>query len=263
MPWGCPHLPVQRHSQCYYRCTAVRSFRGYGLEHQVGSEEEGNCHIFVHVSSSVSELHFICDNQLDPELKFLTNANPRVVLLLRCPITTIPSMMETEFLYESSDFTWQAVAPTVWLQISYNLAVITACIPTMKNVFDSMSGNFTAEIDAPYKLTALTGAGNMGFEALDQAPSQARSHLGSQGSSLKLHTAAPNQAACFATDGRRRNSKRAGKDDESKSESVQNLTDGVVLVTEEVNVQFEDDRPSSALGSYGSWDSSHHRITGT
>lgn len=171
--------------------------------------------------------------------------------------------MQTDFLYENSDFTWLAVSPTVWIQISYNLAVITACIPTMKNVFDSLSGNFSAEIDAPYKLTAVTGARSMGLEAsaLDQEPSQSGSHFSSQGRGLKLHTAAPNQAACYATEGRRYSANRARKDDGSKSESVQNLTDGVVLVTEEVNVQFEDDRSSSPLGSYQSWDATHHRIT--
>lgn len=185
------------------------------------------------------------------------------VPLHRCPITTIPSLMQTEFLYENIDFTWLAVSPTVWLQISYNLAVITACIPTMKNVFDSLSGNFSAEIDAPYKLTAVTGGRSRGFEAsaLDQGSSQTHSHIDSQGTSLKLHTAAPNQAACYATDGRRYSSNRTKKDADGQSESVQNLTDGVVLVTEEVNVQFEDDRPSSPLGSYDSWDATHHRIT--
>ncbi|KAG6355054.1 hypothetical protein INS49_004135 [Diaporthe citri] len=122
-----------------------------------------------------------------------------------CPIPTIPSLMRTEFQYENGDFTWLAVTPTVWLQISYNLAMITACIPTMKNLFDNLSGNFSAEIDAPYKLTAVTGTRSMGFEAsaLGQEPSQAHSHISTQGTSLNLHTAAPNQAACYATDGRR------------------------------------------------------------
>lgn len=181
-----------------------------------------------------------------------------------CPITIIPSLMHTGFLYENGDFTWLAVAPTVWLQISYNLAVITACIPTMKNVFDNLSGNFSAEIDAPYKLTAMAGARSMGFKAsaLDQESSQAHSHSDPQDTTLKLHTASPSQTACYATDRRRQSSARAMKDDESGSESVRNLTDGVVLVTEEVNVQFEDDRPSSTLGSYNSWDSMHNRIIG-
>lgn len=135
----------------------------------------------------------------------------------------------------------------------------------MKNVFDSLSGNFSAEIDAPYKLTAVTGARSMGFEAsaLGQEPSQARSHISTQSTSLKLHTAVPNQAACYATDGRQHSSRRARKDDDGQSESVQNLTDGVVLVTEEVNVQFEEDRPPSTLGSFDSWDATHHRITRT
>ncbi|KAI7775461.1 hypothetical protein LA080_006793 [Diaporthe eres] len=174
-------------------------------------------------------------------------------------------LMKTEFLYEDSDFTWMTVSPTVWLQISYNLAVITACIPTMKNVFDSLSGNFSAEIDAPYKLTAVTGARSMEFEAsgLDQEPSQTRSHNNTQGTSLKLHMAVPNQAACYATDGRRHSSNRARKEDDGQSESVQNLTDGVVLVTEEVSVQFEDDRPPSTVGSHDSWDATRHRIAGT
>lgn len=96
----------------------------------------------------------------------------------------------------------------------------------------------------------------MDFEAstLDQEPSQTRSHIDTQGTSLRLHTAAPNQAACYATGERRYSSKRTRKDDDGQDESVQNLAADVVLVTEEVNVQFGDDRPSSSPGSYDSWD---------
>lgn len=173
--------------------------------------------------------------------------------------------MNTGFLYEGSDFTWLAVHPTVWLQISYNLAVITACIPTMKNVFDSMSGNFSAEIDAPYTLTSVKGARTMRLEpsVQDEDSSQAYFGSGSHDGNLKLHTASPSQVACYSTDRGRYISSRVKNDDESKSESVRNLTDGVVLVTEEVDVQFEDDRLSSNLESYNSWDPSNRRITGT
>lgn len=134
----------------------------------------------------------------------------------------------------------------------------------MKNVFDNLSGNFSAEIDAPYKLTAVSGARSMGFRAsaLDQDSSQSQSLSDPRSTNLKLHTAPPSQTACYATDRRRYSSARARKDNESESESVQNLTAGVVLVTDEVNIQFEDDRPSSPLESCETWNAAGRRVTG-
>lgn len=236
----------------------MRSVGCNGVAHQVGCKEKCNCHLLVQFSNPVS-------NRLYLRLAIQQRADTDRASLLRCPITIIPSFMYTEFLYQSSDFTWLAVHPTVWLQISYNLAIITACIPTMKNVFDGLSGNFSAEIDAPYTLTSVKGARGMRLEpsVQDQQPSQAHSGSGSHDANLRLHTASPSQAACYSTTRGRCSSSRAKGDNGSKSESVQNLTGGVVLVTAEVDVQFETDRPSSNLGSYTSWDLSNQRITGT
>lgn len=135
----------------------------------------------------------------------------------------------------------------------------------MKNVFDNLSGNFSAEIDAPYKLTAVSGARSMGFHVstLDQDSSQSQSLSDLRSANLKLHTAPPSQTACYATDRRRYSSAKIRRDNESESESVQNLTAGVVLVTDEVNVQFEDDRPSSPLEFREAWNSTDRHLMGT
>ncbi|ORY55241.1 uncharacterized protein BCR38DRAFT_414968 [Pseudomassariella vexata] len=82
-----------------------------------------------------------------------------------CPITSIPALLETSCLYNhTSDFTWLALQPTTWLEVSYNLSVITACIPSLKGAFDIWLGNtMRLDIDAPYQLNRV--AGKIGLEA--------------------------------------------------------------------------------------------------
>lgn len=173
----------------------------------------------------------------------------------------IPALLYQDHLFQSNDFTWLAVNPTIWLQISYNLSVISACIPSMKNIFDSFTGNFSAAIDVPYNLTTLTNKSGSRAKAryLGKSTGGSRSTI-MDDHGLKLTPAHPSRTSCYTSDGFPSGART--RDDDGQSESVRKLTDGVVLVTEEVEIQFEN-RPSSAVGSQSSWDSPCRRMTGS
>jgi hypothetical protein len=74
----------------------------------------------------------------------------------------LPSLTTAEdFLQDPSDRTWNAVIPMIWLQISLNMSLFTACIPSLSGVIDSILVSATyGAIQAPYQLTrARAGAG--------------------------------------------------------------------------------------------------------
>lgn len=76
------------------------------------------------------------------------------------PFLVLPSITTAEgFMQDHTDRTWKAVTPTIWLQISLNMSLFTACIPSLRGVIDSILVSTTAgAIQAPYRLTR-TGAG--------------------------------------------------------------------------------------------------------
>ncbi|KXJ96779.1 hypothetical protein Micbo1qcDRAFT_229597 [Microdochium bolleyi] len=77
---------------------------------------------------------------------------------LLCAITVAPVLPRISYVYNGAgtDFSWDAVIPTISLTIASHLAVITACIPSLKGVFDSWLGNtFGIDIDAPYQLERI------------------------------------------------------------------------------------------------------------
>lgn len=48
--------------------------------------------------------------------------------------------------------------PTIWLQISLNLSIITACIPSLKSVLDSLFADTGVIVQAPYELSRNSAA---------------------------------------------------------------------------------------------------------
>lgn len=108
----------------------------------------------------------------------------------------IPTLLSQDHLQPSNDFTWLAVEPTIWMQISFNLSVITACIPTMKNIFDSLSGIFSVAIDAPYTLTTIAGKSGMQTTALDKETASSGSHAIVDSECHNLTGASSNLANC-------------------------------------------------------------------
>lgn len=128
----------------------------------------------------------------------------------------------------------------VWMQISYNLSVITSCIPTIKSVFDSLVGALSGTvIDAPYNLTARPGKSGLTATPLgvDRRSLGAYFAAGADGR-LKLSPDIQSQTACYTTADRGLRGKGMSRSG-YRSESVRHLTDGSVMVMEEVEIDFE------------------------
>lgn len=81
------------------------------------------------------------------------------------PIVCIPCLTTAHsFLYDYSDPTWSGIWPTIWLQISTGLSILTACIPSLKAVLDSWLGQVgSAPMDPPYELQK--GGGTVRLQA--------------------------------------------------------------------------------------------------
>lgn len=137
--------------------------------------------------------------------------------------------------------------PTVWQQMSYNLSVITACIPTIKTVFDTLSGS-NGPVDVPYQPTVTAGTRMQGFQATDLGHNERGSTA-----SLALHRIEvpifgpdfKNQARCYTAPRAVGSAITDSKDRDDGSESERNLTHGMVMITEEVEVGFESMHESS------------------
>ncbi|TDZ48403.1 hypothetical protein CTRI78_v008175 [Colletotrichum trifolii] len=76
------------------------------------------------------------------------------------PILSIPGLVSTHnFASNFTDSTWHAVPHVIWLQCTLGLSVLTACVPSLKGVVDSLMGSTSvAAIQAPYQLDS-SGAG--------------------------------------------------------------------------------------------------------
>ncbi|KAG8157217.1 hypothetical protein KVR01_012925 [Diaporthe batatas] len=87
----------------------------------------------------------------------------RIVVLfgsrILVPVLVLPSLMTGGgFLHFYKDRTWKAVAPMIWLQISVNMSLFIACVPSLRGVIDSILVSTTAgAIQAPYHLTRTGG----------------------------------------------------------------------------------------------------------
>lgn len=111
----------------------------------------------------------------------------------RVPFLVLPSLTTAqEYLQNHTDRTWEAVNPTIWIQISLNMSLFTACIPSLRGVIESILVSTTADaIQAPYNLPHTGARAGMCATAipLQQLDSSryfrsARRH----GSSLKTYT---------------------------------------------------------------------------
>lgn len=131
----------------------------------------------------------------------------------------------------------------------------------MKNIFDGFSGNFSAAIDVPYNLATINNKSGSRATARDLGKGSGGSRstfMDDHG--LKLTPAHPSRTSCYTSDGLHQGTR--AREDDGQSESVRNLTGGVVLVTEEVDIHFEN-RPSSTDGSQISWNDPYHHMAGT
>lgn len=127
----------------------------------------------------------------------------------------------------------------------------------MKNIFDSLSGNFSVSIDAPYALTTIAGKSGLQTTALGKETSASGSHGIADLGFRDLTTTASSHADCTSNEPRLVVRRRK---EDGRSESVQNLTDAV-LVTDEVSVYFEQHGQPSPSGSQSSWHSADRGMT--
>lgn len=96
------------------------------------------------------------------EWNTMSNGKPSLTMhaSYRVPFLVLPSLTTAQgYLNDHTDRTWEAVSPTIWLQISLNMSLFTACIPSLRGVIESILVSTTAgAIQAPYNLTR-NGAG--------------------------------------------------------------------------------------------------------
>lgn len=164
--------------------------------------------------------------------------------------------------HDYTDTTWLAVSSTIWSQISLGLSILTACVPTLKGLIDSLLGSTAvAAIEAPYELQSsskrsgikMTPGSGSGASQVAQAPSsRAR---------LKVNPIEmPGNTSAWSAE-REINAKYGGNESPtgSGSESVRKLTEGVIMVQNEIQIQYHDRRMSiSREGSRESSDTSYH-----
>ncbi|KAH7026621.1 uncharacterized protein B0I36DRAFT_386851 [Microdochium trichocladiopsis] len=216
-----------------------------------------------------------------------------------CPFTTIPTLSYgSSHIYngDETDFTWDALSPLLWLTVTCHLSVITACVPTLKKLFDSLLGNtLSITIDAPYQLERIDGRTGFNITERDEitgsgragGSSSARGRYGLKysknsrsqssrgsgfgwkgvpgvptkssidrpsffGGSLRLgvtsttvtspHQATESHAGGGFESVSRLGDRRGGNSDSAvkeQSESVKGLTEGVIMVRQEVDVQHD------------------------
>lgn len=69
--------------------------------------------------------------------------------------TSITALLQPNHVYNdnNTEFTYLGLNPLVWLTVTCHLSVITACVPTLKPLFDSLLGNTMGlKIDGLYEL---------------------------------------------------------------------------------------------------------------
>ncbi|KAK8004501.1 hypothetical protein PG990_002310 [Apiospora arundinis] len=148
------------------------------------------------------------------------------------PLLALPSIVQGPHVTEGSgaDVTWLAVTPTVWHQVSINMSVLTACIPSLKSFIDSLTGSTSGlRIMLPYEYPNIS-SGSHGVRSAIAAV-----YRGSR----------PGENTTLVSSGRGdyQQRKRGGRCDEDetngRTESTQDLTEGVIHRSDQVSVTFE------------------------
>lgn len=148
------------------------------------------------------------------------------------PLLALPNIVQGPHVTEGSgaDVTWLAVTPTVWHQVSINMSVLTACIPSLKSFIDSLTGSTSGlRIMLPYEYPNIS-SGSHGVRSAIAAV-----YRGSR----------PGENTTLVSSGRGdyQQRKRGGRCDEDetngRTESTQDLTEGVIHRSDQVSVTFE------------------------
>lgn len=163
------------------------------------------------------------------------------------PIVTIPGLAKNQYLFtDYSDFTWSVIPGLVWFQISLGLSVLTACIPSLKGVVDSLlSSTAVAAMQVPYEvhssskgtgieLTPFPGGRNAGNSFKLSSKVSSKHNNSSNWTASRNATTSHNPSSPGPSDG--------------GAESVRGLTEGVVHIRDDFEVRYEDNKGSSISG---------------
>lgn len=171
------------------------------------------------------------------------------------PIITIPEITHARYIFgDSDDATWQAVSTMIWGQIALGLSVLTVCIPSLKGVIDSLLGSTAvAALNAPYDLKDSGDGTGLEMTTISDSRTRQTSKQGSgMGSALRKgsrarHSEQPTWRRDLTTEVR--------TEIASGSESVRNLTEGVMVSTD-FEVSY-DERHASRADSMGSTEAAY------
>ena len=178
----------------------------------------------------------------------------------RLPVFTVVTLTKLEGFVNSSDKPWDAVNPSIWLQSTLGLSLVTTCIPNLKRVLDNLqSGLMAGTISEFHELSRPADVGVYGYSKGSKTGLSAKS---ASRMSAGLSRAAGNGAAdehlrpdYAATKGHgfvnsiiggKKESRKNSHDD---SESVENLTGYGITQTIAYEVRYGD-RPESRHGDY-------------
>ncbi|KAK8066816.1 hypothetical protein PG997_013563 [Apiospora hydei] len=147
------------------------------------------------------------------------------------PLIALPSIVQGPQVTNGSngaDVTWLAVNPTVWHQVSINLSVLTACIPSLKSFIDSLTGYTSGlRIMLPYEYPNVSsGSHNHGVRSAIAAV-----YRGSR--------PGVNTTLVSSNQGDQHRKRGDGCDTNPRTESTQDLTEGVIHRSDHVSVTFE------------------------
>ncbi|KAK7966275.1 uncharacterized protein PG986_000552 [Apiospora aurea] len=147
------------------------------------------------------------------------------------PLIALPSIVQGPQVTNGSsgaDVTWLAVNPTVWHQVSINLSVLTACIPSLKSFIDSLTGYTSGlRIMLPYEYPNVSsGSHNHGVRSAIAAV-----YRGSR--------PGVNTTLVSSNQGDQNRKRGDGCNTNPRTESTQDLTEGVIHRSDHVSVTFE------------------------
>lgn len=84
------------------------------------------------------------------------------------PAIALPSIILRPQSLQRDDITWLAVDPIVWYQVSLNLSVLTACVPSLKSFIDSLTGYTSGlRIMLPYEYPVTSSGKSAGSKIRD------------------------------------------------------------------------------------------------
>jgi hypothetical protein len=180
------------------------------------------------------------------------------------PIFTILNItaMEPFFSATLPDPTWHAATPSIWSQIMLNLAILTACMPSLKRLLDTFrSGTAAVTITGPYELSSSGGlassetkakfkAGIMSsvLSSRNKSVVSGRHRTKSGGEKLQDLDISASKFSGYGHGDNLNNSNKSrightsraeGRNSIEQSDSVKGLTDNVIVHTMDYKVEFD------------------------